>query len=97
MKKNILLGVLLIMLLFSYSTKLKRKKNSKIINKENAILITAVDVLKYDLNEEKTTEITEDFDRQNSIYDPFNISKNKNNIKYASRNNKGKIILSNDQ
>ena len=96
MKKNILLGVLLLILLFSYPTKLKRKKNNKTINKENAILTTAVNGRKFDSNEEKTTKITEGFDKKNSIQNPFNISKNKNTIKHSSRNNKGKIMLSND-
>lgn len=96
MKKNILLGVLLLILLFSYSTKLKRKKNNKTINKENAILITVVNGRKFDSNEEKTTKITDVFDKKNSIQNPFNISKNKNTIKHSSRNNKGKIMFSND-
>ena len=96
MKKNILLGILLLILLFSYPTKLKRKKNNKTINKENAILITEVNGRKFDSKEDKTTKITEGFYKQNSIQNPFNISKNKNTIKHSSRNNKGKIMLSND-
>lgn len=95
MKKIILPVVLLLILLFSYPTKLKHKNNNG-INQENAILITVLNGRKFDSKEEKSTEISKEFYNKNSIQNPFDISKNKNNIHNSSRNSKGKIMISND-
>lgn len=95
MKKNILLGVILLMLLFSYPTKLKHKEDNR-TNKENAILITVLNGRKFDSKEERATKISEEFYKKNSIQNPFDIYKNKNTIQHSSRNNKGKIMLSYD-
>lgn len=95
MKKNILLGVLLLILLFSYPTKLKHKNNNG-INKENTILMTVLNGRKFDSKEEKATEISKGFYNKNSIQNPFDISNNKNTIQHSARNNKGKIMISND-
>jgi uncharacterized membrane protein YgaE (UPF0421/DUF939 family) len=95
MKKNILLGVILLILLFSYPTKLKYKNNNR-TNKENAILITVLNGRKFDSKEERATKISEEFYKKNSIQNPFDMYKNKNTIQHSSRNNKGKIMLSYD-
>lgn len=95
MKKNILLRVILLMLLFSYPTKLKHKEDNR-TNKENAILITVLNGRKFDSKEERATKISEEFYKKNSIQNPFDIYKNKNTIQHSSRNNKGKIMLSYD-
>ena len=95
MKKNILLGVILLMLLFSYPTKLKHKENNR-TNKENAILITVLNGRKFDSKEERATKISEEFYKKNYIQNPFDIYNNKNTIQHSSRNNKGKIMLSYD-
>ena len=95
MKKNILLGVILLILLFSYPTKLKYKNNNG-TNKENAILITVSKDRKFYSKEERVTKISEEFYKKNSIQNPFNIYKNKNTIQHSARNNKGKIMVSYD-
>ena len=97
MKKNILLGVILLILLFSYPTKLKyNNNNNNRTNKENAILITVLNGRKFDSKEERAAKISEEFYKKNSIQNPFDIYKNKNTIQHSSRNNKGKIMLSYD-
>lgn len=95
MKKNILLGVVLLILLFSYPTKLKHKDNNR-INNEKTIFVTVLNGRKFDSKEEKANEISNEFYKKNSIQNPFDISKNKNTLQHSSRNNKGKIMISND-
>ncbi|WP_426092116.1 hypothetical protein [Flavobacterium sp. DSR3-2] len=95
MKKNILIGVIVLILLFSYPTKLKHKYNNR-TNKENAILITVLNGRKFDSDEENSTKISEEFYKKNFIQNPFDIYKNENTIQHSSRNNKGKIMLSYD-
>lgn len=93
MKKNILFGVILLILLFSFPTKLKHKNNNR-TNKENAILITVSKDRKFYSKEERVTKISEEFYKKNSIQNPFNIYKN--TIQHSARNNKGKIMVSYD-
>lgn len=96
MKKNILFASLLLILLFTYPTKIKPKKNNS-IDIDNIIRIRHYNDKKYDSEEEKVVKISKEFYRQNNTLNPFDTSKNKNVIPHSLRHSKGKIMLSQDQ
>ena len=87
MKKIILLGIILSILLFSYPTKSKHKNNNNRTNKKNTILVTVQNSRKFDSKEEVF---------KNYNQNPIDISQNKNTIQLSSRHNKGKIMFSKD-
>lgn len=96
MKKNILFALLLLILLFTYPTKIKHKKNNS-IDKENTVRIRHYNDKKYDSEEEKVVKISKEFYKQNNTPNPFDTSKNKNVIPHSLRHSKGKIMLSHEQ
>lgn len=95
MKKNILLGVIILILIFSYPTKKKYKINN-VKNIESTFFLTLECRKEIDAVEEQYTKISNRLYEKNSVQNQLDTAKNKNTFQHSSRNNKGKIMLSND-
>ncbi|MFV8368010.1 hypothetical protein [Flavobacterium sp. LB2R40] len=91
MRITVLLGVVFLIILFAYPTKLKYKNNP--INKENTIFITLQNNKKFD-SQEDLIKASRKFNPQKNIKNSSDAFKNKNPITRSSRNKKGKIMYS---
>jgi peptidoglycan hydrolase CwlO-like protein len=96
MKKYILLVTILIILIFSFPTKIKRKNTNSRRNIENSILITLHGNRKYD-SDEDISKLSRQFHEKNTIKNKFDTPNSKNFNQHSSRHNKGKIMYYKDR
>lgn len=96
MKTTILFCLLLLIILFSYPTKLKHKNKNSRINQENTILMNVQNRIKFD-SEEDWIKSSCKLSTKKNIQNPIKIVKNKNPLSLSSRHKKGKILYCKNQ